>query len=268
MDQNDNRKTAPVGQEIPKTPADRVRLIQEMQRAAEAQPLQQQQQVVAQQVATQQQAGQPTGVPDAFAVKQINAIQQALANKTTATEAQTYSKLQQSTGALFGGGSTDIEILGNPWKVIPFGDSLPALFDDVKDSQAKLPEKAVKTEHGALFEVGLMPKGSETPSAKRAVLVNGQGKLAGAECKTPQDVARLFTNAKHLLPDTATRANTSWKVTAGVDSAFTLELERGAGAVKSTERLALNNFGQLTNQGKKGNIIVANYFLDRFDAGI
>lgn len=266
MDQNDNRKTAPVGQEIPKTPADRVRLIQEMQRAADAQPVQQQQQI-AQQVAVQQQVSQ-TGVPDAFAVKQINAIQQALANKTTATEAQTYSKLQQSAGALFGGGSTDIEILGNPWKVIPFGDSLPALFDDAKDAQAKLPEKAVKTEHGALFEIGLMPKGAEAPAQKRAVLVNSQGKLAGAECKTPQDVSRLFANAKWLLPDTATRANTSWKVTAGVDSAFTLELERGAGAVKSTERLALNNFGQLTTQGKKGNILVANYFLDRFDAAV
>ena len=41
MNQNE-RKPTPIGQEGPKTPADRVRLIQEMQRAAEAAPMQQQ----------------------------------------------------------------------------------------------------------------------------------------------------------------------------------------------------------------------------------
>ena len=107
MNQNE-RKPAPIGQEVPKTPADRVRLIQEMQRAAEAAPMQQQAPVQHAQAAAQaQQVAQPSTLGDAFAVKQVNAIAQALAAKTTPTEATTYAKLQKSTQALFGG-STDI----------------------------------------------------------------------------------------------------------------------------------------------------------------
>ncbi|MER2564239.1 MAG: hypothetical protein ABTQ32_26145 [Myxococcaceae bacterium] len=265
MNQNE-RKPTPIGQEVPKTPADRVRLIQEMQRAAEAAPMQQQAPVQHTQAAAQaQQVAQPATLGDGFAVKQVNAIAQALAAKTTPTEATTYAKLQKSTQALFGG-STDIEVLGNPWKVIPFGDSLPALFDDVKDGTVNVPEKAVQTEFGALFELGLTPKGAEKPTQKRAVLVNAQGTLAGAECKTPQDATRLLSTAKWLLPESATKKDTSWKVTAGIDSAFTLELERGVGKTRSTERLGLDNFGRVTTQGRKADITVANYFLDRFDA--
>ncbi|MBL8920191.1 MAG: hypothetical protein JNJ54_15095 [Myxococcaceae bacterium] len=268
MNENE-RKPAPVGQEVPKSPADRVRLIQEMQRAAEAAPMQQAQQAQVHQAEAplSPAISQPISVPDAFAVKQVNAVAQALANKTTPTEANAYAKLQKSTQALFGG-SNDIEVLGNPWKVIPFGDALPALFDDVKDAKATVPEKAVKHDDGALFELGLTPKGAEKPTQKRAVLVNAQGKLAGAECRTPQDATRLLATAKWLLPESATRKDTSWRVSAGTDSAFTLEIDRGVGKAKGTERLALDNFGRVTTQGRKSDIIVANYFLDRFDAGL
>lgn len=268
MNENE-RKPAPVGQDVPKSPADRVRLIQEMQRAAEAAPMQQAQQAQAQQHVEAPIAphiSQATTIPDAFAVKQVNAVAQALLNKTSPTEASAIAKLQKSTQALFGG-SNDIEVLGNPWKVIPFGDSLPALFDDVKDAKASVPDKAVKHDDGALFELGLTPKGAEKPTQKRAVLVNAQGKLAGAECRTPQDATRLLSTAKWLLPEAATKKDTSWRVSAGVDSAFTLELERGAGKTKATERLPLDNFGRITTQGRKSDIVVANYFLDRFDAG-
>ena len=113
-----------------------------------------------------------------------------------------------------------------------------------------------------------MPRISKKPTQKRAVLVNGQGRLAGAECKTPQDATRLLSTAKWLLPESATKKDTSWKVTAGVDSAFTLELERGVGKTRSTERLGLDNFGRVTTQGRKADITVANYFLDRFDAAL
>ena len=74
--------------------------------------------------------------------------------------------------------------------------------------------------------------------------------------------------ATWLLPEAATKKDTSWKVSAGVDSAFTLELDRGAGKTRSTERLSLDNFGRLTTQGRKSDIVVASYFLDRFDAAI
>lgn len=269
MDPND-RKPAPIGQDAPKSPADRVRLIQEMQRmaeAAEVQPMHQAQPLQQAQHTHQAPLATPAGVPDVFGVKQVNAVAQALAAKTSPTEAAAYAKAQKSASALFGG-STDVEVLGNPWKVISFADAVPALFDDLAGSSTKVPEKAVKTEHGSLFEVGLVPAGAEKPSQKRAVLVGADGRLAGAECRTPQDAQRLLTNAKWLLPETATRANTSWRVTAGSTSAFTLELERGAGKVKSTERLGLDNFGRVTTQGRKADIVVANYFLDRFDAGV
>lgn len=261
MNQNERKPTAPIGTEAPKSPADRVRLIQEMQRMQEASQVQQAP------VTAQPLAATPAGVPDAFAVKQVNAVAQALAAKTTPAEAATFAKLQKSTQALFGG-SNDVEVVGNPWKVISFNDSLPALFDDVKDATPTVPEKAVQTEHGALFEMGLTPKGAEAPTQKRAVLLNAQGKLAGAECKTAQDATRLLSNAKWLLPEAATKKDTSWKVSAGVDSAFTLELNRDVGKTRSTERLSLDNFGRLTTQGRKSDIVVASYFLDRFDAGV
>lgn len=267
MNQNERKPTAPIGTEAPKSPADRVRLIQEMQRMQEASQVQQAPVQHTQAPATAQPLATPAGIPDAFAVKQVNAVAQALAAKTTPAEAATFAKLQKSTQALFGG-SNDVEVLGNPWKVISFNDSLPALFDDVKDATPTVPEKAVQTEHGALFEMGLTPKGADAPTQKRAVLLNAQGKLAGAECKTPQDATRLLSNAKWLLPEAATKKDTSWKVSAGVDSAFTLELDRGVGKTRSTERLSLDNFGRLTTQGRKSDIVVASYFLDRFDAGV
>ncbi len=263
MSQNPNeRKPVPVGQEIAKTPADRVRLIQEMQRAAEAAPVHQ-----TQAPAQTAQVGKPAVASDAFAVKGANPVQQALAAKTSPTEVATYAKLQKSAASLFGN-SSDIEVKGNPWKVIPFGDVLPGLFDEVKDSQPVVPEKAVQTPHGQLFELGLAPKGSDAPTQKRAVLVNEQGKLAGAECKSSQDATRLLSAAKWLLPEAALSQGASWKVTAGTDSAFSLELTRGAGKAKSTERLSLDNFGRLTTLGRKNDVDVASYFLDRFDAAV
>lgn len=270
MDQN-NGKPAPIGQEAPKSPADRVRLIQEMQRAAEAAAAQPAAPIAtpapAAQVMGPKATAMPSAVNDVYGVQKLNAIAEALANKTTAKEANAYARAQQSTSSLFGG-STDVEVLGNPWKVISFNDVFPALFDEVGEANAKVPEKAVKAEGGALFEVGMQPKGSQTVSAKRAVLVDGQGKLLGAECKTPQDAQRLLQNAQHLLPDSVKRPNTSWKVTAGVNSAFTLEIERGAGKVKASERLTLDNFGRVTTQGRRSDIVVANYFLDRFEATV
>lgn len=266
MDQNE-RKPTPVGQETPKSPADRVRLIQELQRQAEAAPAHAAPAQATQAPAVAAPLTQTAAVPDAFAVRQVNAVAQALAAKTTPTEAATYAKLQRSAQALFGG-STDIEVLGNPWKVIPFGDALPALFDDVKDATATVPEKAVKTEGGALFELGLTPKGATAPTQKRAVLVNAEGRLAGAHCATPQDATRLLSHAKWLLPEAATKQGTAWKVSAGTDSAFTLELERGVGKARSTERLGLDNFGRLTTTGRRADLDVANYFLDRFDAAV
>lgn len=211
----------------------------------------------------------PSNVPDAFRVNKTNAIATELANKTRPTEAMAYARAAQSTSAIFGG-SNDLEVLGNPWKVIPFGDSLPALFDDVDAAATpKLPNQAVKLDGGsALFEVGVLAKGGEAVAQKRAVLVDSGGKLLGAECKTAQDATRLFSKAAHLLPENVRRPNTTWKVTVGQNSAFTLEIERGAGKVKATERLPLDNFGRIATNGRRSDIVVANYYLDRFEAAV
>jgi hypothetical protein len=137
------------------------------------------------------------------------------------------------------------------------------------EATPKLPEKAVKLDNGAaLFEVGVMARGGEAVAQKRAVLVDSGGKLLGAECKTTQDATRLLQNAAWLLPDNVKRPNTTWKVTAGTTSAFTLEIERGAGKVKASERLQLDNFGRVTTQGRRSDIVVANYYLDRFEAAV
>jgi ribosomal protein S18 len=94
-------------------------------------------------------------------------------------------------------------VKGNPWKVIPFGDVLPGLFDEVKDSRPVVPERAVQTPHGQLFELGLAPKGSDAPTQRRAVLVNEQGKLlprrlTGTSLKFQRKVAQAVKRARHL----------------------------------------------------------------------
>lgn len=261
---NPERKPTPIGQEVPRTPADRVRMIQDLQRASEAAQVQQPP-VRTPAPAAQPQA--PKSVSDAFAVKAANPVAQALTAKTTRTEAATYAQLQRSASALFGAPS-ELEITGNPWKVISFADALPGLFDEVGDAEVKVPENAVQTEHGALFEVGLSPKGADAPKEKRAVLVNAQGQLAGAECKTPKDATRLLATAKWLLPVEATEAGATWKVSEGRDSAFTLELSRGAGKASRAEFFALDNFGRVTTSGRRSDLDVASYFLDRFEAAV
>ncbi|MEW5740779.1 MAG: hypothetical protein AB1938_17760 [Myxococcota bacterium] len=274
MSQNERKAPTPIGQEAPKSPADRVRLIQEMQRAAEAQaarPSAPQQ--AAQSAQAQAQAPQAQGarVADGFKVAQVNAVQQALQAKPTSTEVNAYAKAQASAQALFGG-STDIEVTGNPWKVIPFGDVLPGLFDTDKPLahyEPVVPEKAVKTSQGLLFELGLKEKGGEGAVQKRAVLVDAQGKLAGAECRTPQQAQELLTSAPWLLPASAAGKDTTWRVTAGQDSAFTLRVDRSSGRGRTTEALPLNNFARPADaRGKSVDLLVAQYFLDRFDAAV
>jgi hypothetical protein len=274
MSQNE-RKPAPIGQEMPKTPADRVRLIQEMQQQAELQhaqaaapQAQPQQAAPAQQATPMAQVGGTPGLSETFNVAQVNALRRAISAPTSPQEAAAYGRAQASTQALFGGGA-DIEILGNPWKVIPFGDVLPGLFEGAKATdQAEVPEKAVRTEDGLLFELGLTSAGSEKPTQTRAVLVDAQGLLAGAECKTPEDVTRLFTHVPHLLPQSA-RDGAKWQVLPGKDSAFAMRIDRTSGRGRTTEALALNNFARPPDaKGRLASLDVAHYFLDRFDAAI
>lgn len=274
MSQDQQRKSlTAIGQDAPKSPADRVRMIQELQRAAETQqvhaPVAQAPQA-AQAQATQQTA-QAQRTPDAFGVQHVNAVQQALQAKPSTTEVNAYAKVQASAQALFGG-STDIEVTGNPWKVIPFGDVLPGLFDTEKplsEYTPVVPEKAVKTDQGLLFEIGLKEKDGDAPVQKRAVLVGADGRLAGAECRTPQQAQKLLTSAPWLLPTNASGKDSSWRVTQGQGSAFTLQVDRSSGRGRTTEALPLNNFARPADaRGRSIDLLVAQYFLDRFDAAV
>ena len=271
MSENE-RKPAPVGQEQPRTPADRVRQIQELLQAAEAQQAQPAApKPVATPAAAAPHTAQPAHVPAAFDVAQVNPVREALAAKTSPAEAAAYAKAQASAGALFGS-ANDLEIVGNPWKIIPFGDSLPAVFEPKKplaSYEPVVPEKAVKTEQGLLFELGLREKAAPVaPAEKRAVLVDAQGRLAGAECKTPQDVQRLFTHASWLLPPAVTKGAT-WRVEAGKDSKFALHVDRPSGRGRTAELVPLNNFARpADSRGRSVDLDLASYFLDRFDAAV
>lgn len=275
MSQDKRQPMTAIGQETPRTPADRVRLIQEMQRAAETQQVHApvtQPTAQATQAQGAQQTAQAQRAPDLFGVKQVNAVQQALQAKPTSTEVNAYAKAQASAQALFGG-STDIEVTGNPWKIIPFGDVLPGLFDTDKplsEYTPVVPEKAVKTEQGLLFEIGLKDSREESaPVQKRAVLVGADGKLAGAECRTPQQAQKLLAAAPWLLPESAAGKDSSWRVTQGQGSAFTLQVDRSSGRGRTTEALPLTNFARLADaRGKSVDLQVAQYFLDRFDAAV
>lgn len=270
MSQDQQRKPmTAIGQDAPKSPADRVRMIQELQRAAE---MQQVRSPVAQAPQAAQQTAPAQRPPDAFGVQHVNAVQQALQAKPSANEVNAYAKVQASAQALFGG-STDLEVTGNPWKVIPFGDVLPGLFDTDKplsEYTPVVPEKAVKTDQGLLFEIGLKDaKAEDAPVQKRAVLVGADGKLAGAECRTPQQAQKLLTAAPWLLPAGAAGKDSSWRVTQGQGSAFTLQVDRSSGRGRTTEALPLNNFARPADaRGKSVDLLVAQYFLDRFDAAV
>jgi hypothetical protein len=247
-------RTAPIGTEAPTSPADRVRQIQMMQ--ASMAP-------VVSPSASNPVAPPSPGISDKFAIGHIDALRHT-ATKAAATDTIGYSKAQQTTQALFGG-SDDIEVLGNPWKVIPFGEAMAGLFESgVEMGAPVVPNKAVKTEWGSLFEIGMSGPTAGSPMQKRAVLVDGQGKLSGAECRTPQELTRLFSHASWLLPAAASTKGTSWKVSVGANSAFTLEFERKVGTSKSVERVPLNNFGLAA----RSDVVVANYYLDRFDAAV
>lgn len=264
MSQNERKPTPIAATDAPKSPADRVRQIQEMQQLMEAQSVHEAPAPVQAQAAAQ--AQQPARVPDGFRANAVNAVQQALAPKTSPAEAAAYAKAQASTRALFGA-STDVEVSGNPWKIIPFGDVLPGLFETAKplaEYEPVVPEKAVKTEQGLLFELGLKEKKGEAPVQKRAVLVDAQGRLAGAECRTPEQAQRLLASAPWLLPASASEPKSSWRV-AGSPNGLSLQVTRG----RATESVPLNNFARAeVRGGKPVDIVVAQYFLDRFDAAV
>lgn len=261
-DDNSNRKTAAIGgaSEV-KTPMDRIRQIQEMQRAAEAAPVAQA--PAAAPVAPAAPAPAPgatSQVNDAFAVARALAVNEAL--KPDPKQQVTYGKLQKDVGALFGGGKTDIELKGEPWKIISFLDAAPALFTPKKpltEYEPLVAKKGIVTREGLLFEVGLKSKDGSEPLQKKPVLVGNDGRLVGAECKTPRDLEKLFA-LPGFLPSNAPKGSQP------KESA----LARFELAVSKSETLYFNNYGLKVPPSSNRSLhdFTSGYHLDEFEAAI
>ena len=258
-DDNSNRKTAPIGggAEI-KSPADRVRQIQELQRAMEAAPVAQA--APAAPAAPAVPVGSTSQVNDAFAVARALAVNEAL--KPDPKAHATFGKLQKDVGSLFGGGKTDLELKGEPWKIISFLDAAPALFEPKKPLAQYEPlvaKKGIVTKEGLLFEVGLKAKDGSEPVQKRQVLVGQDGKLRGAECKTPRDLERLFA-LPGFLPGGSAKAA---KARESTQARFEVEVAKG-------ETVFFNNFGLKVPPSSNRTLhdFTASYHLDEFQAAI
>ncbi len=253
-DDNSNRKTAPIGGSDLKTPSDRVRQIQQMQRAMEAAPVAQ-----AAPVAAAVPVGATSQINDAFAVARALAVNEAL--KPDPKAQIEFGKLQKDVGALFGGGKTDIELKGEPWKIISFRDAAPALFEPKKalaDYEPLVAPKGIVTKEGLLFEVGLKSKDGSEPLQKRQVLVGPDGNLRGAECKTPRDLERLFS-----LPGFLPTAAKGAKAKESAQARFEVAVSKG-------ETVYFNNFGLKVPPSSNRSLhdFTASYHLDEFQAGL
>ena len=204
--------------------------------------------------------GSTSQVNDAFAVARALAVNEAL--KPDPKSHVELSKLQKDVGALFGGGKTEIELKGEPWKIISFLDAAPALFEPKKpmaEYEPLVAKKGVVTKEGLLFEVGLKSKDGSEPVQKKQVLVGQDGKLRGAECKTPRDLERLFS-LPGFLPSTAAKGA---KAKESAQARFEVAVSKG-------ETLFFNNFGLKVPPSSNRSLhdFTASYHLDEFQAGI
>lgn len=284
------KPAAPISPSQAKTPAERARQIQEMQRAMESQAPQQTNQAAP--AAPTQQAHAPETAErvqqahEVFEAKPATPADQAA--KTQPAEVQAYAKAQAPVQALFGPKGGEVEIVGNPWKVIPFGDVLPGLVDlkkPLSDYNVKVPDNAFKLKEGNLFQITLAPKnqgGGEAP-IKKPVLVDSNGKLKGAEFTSKDQLQKAVSTlpsfalglfeavfGEGVLKDEPKNMKMS-EVRVGKKSAFEVTLERKnelTGKWK-TEVATLNNFGlkvPASADPKRFDIIVAEYFKDGFTA--
>ena len=296
-DPKQDRVSALTGTEA-KTPLERARQIQEMQRAMEAQQpqaqtfdsaqhAQQAQSAQSAQAATQAQVAQAAHA--VFDPRPVTAAEQVLKQPpANPAEQAAYGKVQKDPAALFGQKGAQIEITGNPWKVISFADAVPGLLDLKKplaDYDVKVPEEAVKLKEGALFNLSVTPKaaGSSEPAQKKAVLVDNQGRLKGAEFGNKDALQKALTSipsfaqsvfqavfGEGVLKDEPKNLKVK-NVAVGSRSAYEVTLERKneVDGKWRTETATLNNFGLKvppSSDPKRFDIIVANYYLDGFQA--
>jgi hypothetical protein len=283
------KPAAPISRAEAKTPLERARQIQEMQRQMDTQAPQQTaptgQAAATQHAEAPQTAERVQQTHEVFEAKPVTPADQAA--KAQPAEIQAYAKAQAPVQSLFNP-EGQIEITGNPWKTIPFGDVLPGIVDlkkPLSDYNVKVPNDAFKLPQGNLFQITLSPKNQakgEEP-IKKPVIVDNNGKFKGAEFKTEGQVSKALSTIPSfattlfeavfgdgVLKDEPKNLKLG-EVKLSEKSAFEVVVERKndmTGKWK-TELVHLNNFGMKVKPSadpKRFDIIVANYFKDGFTA--
>lgn len=286
-DQNPNH-VAPVGGPEAKTPLDRARAVQELQRAAEAAGVQASAPVAR---GSEAQPSVGSGVPHSSGNFDVtrSAPSALTAARPTGADAVAYGASQVDDASLFGNRSgAELQVRGNPWKVIPFGPPQQLAVLDTKKPietfELHVPPQAVKHKEGNLFQITATPKAAGEAPIKRAVLTDDKGAVRGLEVKNEKHLARALAEIPSfalslfrtvfgdgVMQDEPERHHRVVSVAKGKGSAYQVQIERKNtldGKWKA-ETVPLNNFGLRVpeaNDPRRHDIVVAMYYLDRFQA--
>lgn len=293
QDQKNNRVGALSGPEA-KTPLDRANQIREMQAQMDSMPIApapvKTPAIAPEQAAQAAVATNLQKMVETFDARPVEAVSLIKNEGDVSADAQLYGAKQVDESSLFGvtNKGSDIDIKGNPWKVIPFGPPQVAALIDVKKPieqyDVQVPQNAVRHKEGALFQLTAKPKtGNEAP-IKKAVLVDDKGGVKGAEFKSKIHLERALTEipsfAMNLFQsvfgdgvqkDMTKTHHRVASVEVGKRSAYEVKIERKNeidGKWRS-ETVTLNNFGLKVppaNDPRRHDINVAMYYLDRFSA--
>ena len=282
-DKNQQPGVQSIGPSEAKTPLERASQIQELQRQQEALDTQ------APSAPAEVHQAQPAAqIARPQAVFELQAPAQLPKSTPNPVEQAAYAGAQKGVHELFGAKGADIEVTGNVWKTISFNDIVPGLLDLTKplaEYDVKVPEKAVKLKEGQLFTFSATPKSGGEPK-KLAALVDARGELKGAEFKDTTALQRALEKIPSFaLPMFASLFGESAKtaeprhlrianVSTRKASAYEVVLERRneLTGIWAKGSLTLNNFGLKVppspSEPRRHDLVVANYFLDRFSAAV
>ena len=292
MSQDKSNPLAPVGGGEKMSPADRVKLAQQMMER------QQDTQQLPLTVATPVTPGSPAAtvadpahqVSNAFDVNAVTAANAINAVTNVANDTVGYGAAQKPDDALFAPGATSgaVDIKGPIWKKIPFGPPQTAALLDTKrpieNYNVQLPQGGVRIKQGQLFQLTATPTNGTEPTIKKAVLVDDNGKLKGIELKS----AKHFERALREIPDfvanlfaSAFKGDTSrdnplthhrvGPVTESTNGAYEVKLGRKneVDGKWNEVTVPVNNFGMKIRPGgdpRLQDIHPSQYYLDRFTA--
>ncbi|MFZ5468168.1 MAG: hypothetical protein ACOZIN_01920 [Myxococcota bacterium] len=221
-------------------------------------------------------------VPDIFAKKVQPANLQLDGARAPDAGRKELAHLQASRPLWGVSDNAELTAVGNPFLIIPFSTAAEVAATVFKRDLSAgydlaVPQNAVALGEDRVFVASLRRRdGAEAPQS-RALLVDSQGALRGAECRTPEEVKDLFTRAGSLgdrVKIDAFGADTFQKsgerislvsVKRGKESAFEATLSLG----KQEATVRLNNFGLAVPPAKNPSaldIVLARLRLDAFEA--